>query len=91
MFVKSRMSIANTASFSRGELPSGKYQTTWAFVLEEPQPGRTRLLVRPRRIWLSSLRIAAMGRWRVTPIAHFIMQRKQLLGIARRVEAYHGR
>ncbi len=28
---------------------------------------------------------------RVAPFAHFIMQRKQLLGIARRVEVYNGR
>jgi len=29
-------------------LPSGKYQTTWAFVLEQPQPRQTRLTVRGR-------------------------------------------
>lgn len=29
-------------------LPSGKHQTTWAFVLEQPQPDQTRLIVRGR-------------------------------------------
>ena len=29
-------------------LPSGKYQTTWAFVLEQSQPDKTRLIVRGR-------------------------------------------
>lgn len=29
-------------------LPNGRYQTTWAFVLEQPQPGQTRLIVRGR-------------------------------------------
>ena len=28
--------------------PSGEYFTTWAFVLQEPAPGRTRLPVRAR-------------------------------------------
>ena len=32
----------------RWRLPSGKYQTTWAFILEQPQPGQTRLIVRGR-------------------------------------------
>jgi hypothetical protein len=49
-------------------LPSGKYQTNWAFV----QPNQTRLNVRGR-------------------VAHFIMQHKQLLGIARRAEGYDHR
>jgi hypothetical protein len=67
--------------------PSGSYLTTWAFVLEEPQPGRTRLLVRGRAgpdyrpyglpLWLT--------KW-AAPLAHFVMERKQLLGIARRAE-----
>ena len=69
-------------------LPSGKYQTTWAFVLEEPQPGRTRLLVRGRVA--PGYRPYGLPQWLALPtgaLAHFIMQRKQLLGIARRVEA----
>jgi len=67
---------------------SGTYLTTWAFVLEEPKPGLTRLLVRGRvgpgyrpyglPLWVIKL---------TAPLAHFIMERKQLLGIARRAEA----
>ncbi len=74
------------------KLPSGKYQTTWAFVLEQPEPGQTRLIARGRVApdyrpyglpqWLA----ACTGR-----LAHFIMERKQLLGIARRAEAYNRR
>lgn len=69
-------------------LPSGKYQTTWAFVLEEPEPGRTRLLVRGRVA--PGYRPYGLPQWLALPtgaVAHFIMQRKQLLGIARRAEA----
>ncbi|MGH7517119.1 MAG: hypothetical protein ACREOC_06575 [Gemmatimonadales bacterium] len=61
---------------------------TWAFGLAEPEPGCTRLIVRARAgrdyrffglpVWLSR----RVARW-----AHFVMQRKQLLGIARRAEA----
>lgn len=67
--------------------PSGAYFTTWAFVLEEPQPGVTRLIVRGRvgpdyhpfglPTWIAKL---------LAPPAHFIMERKQLLAIKRRVE-----
>jgi hypothetical protein len=68
--------------------PDGFPVTTWAFVLEEGEKGLTRLIVRAR---------AAPGyrppfglpRWATTtlvPMGHFIMQRKQLLGIAKRVE-----
>jgi len=69
-------------------LPSGKNQTTWAFVLEEPQPGRTRLIVRGRVA--PGYRPYGLPQWLALPtgaLAHFIMQRKQLLGIARRAEA----
>jgi hypothetical protein len=68
-------------------LPSGKNQTTWAFVLEEPQPGRTRLLV--RGCVAPGYRPYGLPQWLALPtgaLAHFIMQRKQLLGIARRAE-----
>jgi hypothetical protein len=70
-------------------LPDGRYQTTWAFILKQPQPGRTRLIVRGRVApdyhpyglpqWIALL----IGR-----SAHFIMERKQLLGIARRTESF---
>lgn len=69
-------------------LPSGKNQTTWAFVLEEPQTGRTRLLVRGRVA--PGYRPYGLPQWLALPtgaLAHFIMQRRQLLGIARRAEA----
>jgi hypothetical protein len=66
----------------------GAPMVTWAFVLE-PRPGdTTRLIVRARGgldyrfhglpVWLSKPAIR---------LVHFVMQRKQLLGIARRVES----
>lgn len=70
-------------------LPSGKYQTTWAFVLEQRQPGQTRLIVRGRVA--SGYSPYGLPQWFALPVgrlAHFVMQRKQLLGIARRAEAY---
>jgi hypothetical protein len=73
-------------------LPSGKYQTTWAFVLEQPQPDQTRLIVRGRVA--PGYRPYGLPQWLAIPtggLAHFIMQRKQLLGIARRAEAYDRR
>ncbi len=68
-------------------LPSGKFQTTWAFVLEQPQPGQTRLIVRGRVA--PGYRPYGLPQWLALPaggLAHFVMQRKQLLGIARRAE-----
>lgn len=70
-------------------LPSGKYQTTWAFVLEQPQPDRTRLIVRGRVA--PGYHPYGLPEWLAIPtgrLAHFIMQRKQLLGIARCAEAH---
>lgn len=71
-----------------GWCPEGRLVMTWAFVLADVPGGSCRLVVRARvgagyhfhRLpwWLS----AGIGR----PV-HFIMQRKQLLGIERRVEA----
>jgi hypothetical protein len=53
-------------------LPNGRYQTTWAFVLEQTQPDETRLIVRwPRSIWLSPLRFAAMVRVKHWPNSAF--------------------
>ena len=65
----------------------GRYQTTWAFVLERPQADQTRLIVRGRVA--SGYRPYGLPQWFALStgrIAHFIMQRKQLLGIARRAE-----
>jgi hypothetical protein len=68
--------------------PGGERLVTWAFVLEDADPGSTRLLVRARGgpgyrfhglPWWASKCIAA--------IVHFIMQRRQLLGIKQRAEA----
>jgi hypothetical protein len=67
--------------------PDHRPLVTWTFVLEEPAPGVTRLLVRarggpPYRFFglPSSLSRLTVG------IVHGIMQRKQLLGIAARAE-----
>jgi hypothetical protein len=68
--------------------PGGKYQTTWAFVLEEQQPGQTRLIVRGRVA--SGYHPLGLPEWAALLAArpaHFIMQRKQLLGIVRRAES----
>jgi hypothetical protein len=73
-------------------LPSGKYQTTWAFALEQPQPDQTRLIVRGRVA--PDYRPYGLPQWLALPtarVAHFIMQRKQLLGIAQRAEAHDRR
>jgi len=70
-------------------LANGKYQTTWAFVLEQLQPEQTRLIVRGRVA--SGYRPYGLPQWIAVPtgrLAHFIMQRKQLLGIAHRAETY---
>lgn len=70
-------------------LPNGRYQTTWAFILEPLQPGQTRLIVRGRVA--SGYRPYGLPEWfatRVGRMAHFIMERKQLLDIARRVEMH---
>jgi hypothetical protein len=63
--------------------PDGPPMVTWAFVLEQRPGNATRLIVRaryhpperPRRLPLFVIRLE-----------HFVMQRKQLLEIARRVE-----
>ena len=64
---------------------------TWAFVLEQRPSDTTRLIVRVRAgqgyrfhglpVWLSEPAIR---------LVHFVMQRKQLLGIGRRVESVRG-
>jgi hypothetical protein len=62
--------------------------TTWAFVLREPEPGRTRLLVRVRVA--AAFRPFGLPPGLGVPLAragHHVMQRRQLVGIARRVES----
>lgn len=68
--------------------PDGRYQTTWAFTLTEPETGQTRLAVRGRVA--RGYRPYGLPQWLALLLgqpAHFIMERKQLLGIARRVES----
>jgi len=62
-------------------------EVTWTFCLDEVIPGVTRLLVRARggpgyRFHGLPLLLTRL----VVRVVHFIMQRKQLLGIARRAE-----
>jgi hypothetical protein len=67
--------------------PDGTPLTTWAFVLEERADDATRLIVRVRAG--TGYQFHGLPWWltkRIVPVVHFIMQRKQLLGIARRVE-----
>lgn len=59
--------------------PDGKRNVTWTFVLEPIGSHATRLIVRARGT------SGPIGRV-VIPLVHFIMQRKQLLGLAERVE-----
>jgi hypothetical protein len=66
----------------------GTPEVTWTFVLEEVAPGVTRLLVRVRGG--PGYRFHGLPRWLtrlVVRVVHFIMQRKQLLGVRRRAES----
>jgi len=68
--------------------PDGTPEVTWTFVLDEVAPGVTRLLVRARggpgyRFHGLPLPLTRL----VVRVVHFIMQRKQLLGIRRRAES----
>ena len=71
-----------------GWLPdSGSPRVTWAFLLEDAGPTSTRLIVRAAAG--EGYRSPWMPRWLarlVIPIVHRVMERKQLLGIARRAE-----
>ncbi len=65
----------------------GQPVVTWAFVLEPAGSSATRLIVRCRASAKYSFH--SLPAWIGLPIAravHFVMERKQLLGIARRVE-----
>jgi hypothetical protein len=66
----------------------GTPEVTWTFVLDEVAPGATRLLVRARggpgyRFHGLPLLLTRLA----VRVIHFIMQRKQLLGIRRRAES----
>jgi hypothetical protein len=68
--------------------PAGHPMMTWAFVLEELGPRGTRLIVRARA-GADYQPPFGLPRWTLktlVPLGHAIMQRKQLLGIARRAE-----
>ena len=63
---------------------------TWAFVLEERAVGSTRLIVRVRAG--RSYSFYGLPAWIGMPavrLAHAIMERKQLHGVASRVESRH--
>ncbi len=62
--------------------------TTWTFLLEEPTPGRTRLIVRARadERYRPPFGLPKWTASTLVPLGHTIMQRKQLLGIAQRAE-----
>ena len=65
--------------------PAGGWLMTWSFVLEPSGAGSTRLIVRARGG--RGYRFKGLPWWlskRIVPAVHFVMQRKQLLGIARR-------
>jgi hypothetical protein len=69
--------------------PDGTLLMTWTFVLDEVAPDVTRLLVRARgapgfRFFGLPLLLTRV----VARVVHFIMQRKQLLGIASRAEGH---
>jgi hypothetical protein len=69
----------------------GSPQVTWAFVLEAQEADSTRLVVRVRAG--QSYRFHGLPVWLSEPairLVHFVMQRKQLLGIANRVESSRG-
>jgi hypothetical protein len=71
--------------------PGGEPLVTWSFVLERRADGATRLIARARGA--QSYRFRALPRWLSKPLArfvHFLMQRKQLMGIAERVESSPG-
>jgi hypothetical protein len=66
---------------------NGSPTVSWAFVLEPLRGAQTRLIVRARARYLSPRQ--AIPFWLASPFVHFghfLMQRKQLLGIAARAE-----
>ena len=68
--------------------PTGTPVMTWSFVLNETEPQSTRLIVRARGGDDYSPPFG-LPQWTVNtlvPLGHAIMQRKQLVGIARRAE-----
>lgn len=69
-------------------VPAGAPLVTWAFVLDARAEASTRLIVRARGG--RGYRFHGLPGWASLPIircVHYVMQRRQLLGIARRVES----
>ena len=67
--------------------PEGRNLVTWAFVLESAAQNSTRLITRASAA--PGYPYYGLPAWLGRPVirlVHFIMQRRQLLGIARRVE-----
>ena len=65
--------------------PNFHWRTSWAFFLEELDRQRTRLLVRGRADYGPRFLIGPFARIIAAPL-HFIMQRKQLIGVKQRVK-----
>jgi hypothetical protein len=68
--------------------PGGSPMVTWAFLLEPRADGSTRLIVRVRGA--QGYRFHGLPSWLCVPVirvVHFVMQRKQLLEIAHRVDS----
>ena len=84
------MRIEPGRSLVLGAVPpeGGPPLMTWAFVLEERQPGVTRLIARARerRGYQPPFGLPHWTVRTLVPWGHLIRQRKQLLGIARRAE-----
>ena len=77
-----------------GALPSGgPLVMSWAFVLEESTRGTTRLIVRARvgEGYRAPFGLPSWTLDSVVTLGHWVMQRRQLLGIARRAERWHVR
>ena len=73
---------------SRGD-PIDRVQPriTWAFVLEPRRPAQTRLIARARATYITpGEAVPFWMAWPFVHFGHFLMQRKQLLGIADRAE-----
>jgi hypothetical protein len=66
---------------------NGAPTITWTFVLEARRWSQTRLIVRARATYAApSQAVPFWMAWPFVHFGHFLMQRKQLLGIARRAE-----
>ncbi|MGF1504995.1 MAG: hypothetical protein ACFB51_07680, partial [Anaerolineae bacterium] len=74
-----------------GHAPEGPYlEATWLFHLADQADGYTRLHARLRADFKPRIPLQLLGAVTIDP-AHFAMERKMLLGIKQRAEAYHDR